>query len=185
VATLHSSHYTVKYTLHFREATLELHEIGNEIRRSRVALGLTQAQLATAVQITRTTLNQLENGVVKDLGIRKVQALLEHLNLSLRIDQSPPPKPANFLKMASTSASVSFKTPLTERDLLTALLTGKVPPGKNSQVRAVLESPRQMIRGLIQEVSRASAPGKVERNVEKLATAVGVSTSAQKWLKND
>src|SRR5437870_4804161 len=95
--------------------TMKLEEIGHEIRRSRLSRGLTQAQLADAAHITRTTLNQLENGVVKDLGIRKVQALLDQLGLALLIDRTPQPKSPDFLRLASTAASVSFTTTLSER----------------------------------------------------------------------
>src|SRR6202023_967545 len=105
---------------------MKVEEIGHEIRRSRLSRGLTQAQLAEAAHITRTTLNQLENGVVKDLGIRKVQALLDQLGLALLIDRTPQPKLPDFLRLASTAASVSFKTTLSERELLRALLSGKV-----------------------------------------------------------
>ena len=60
---------------------MKLEEIGHEIRRARLARGLTQAQLASAAKLTRTTLNQFENGVIKDLGIRKVEALLDQLSV--------------------------------------------------------------------------------------------------------
>jgi len=50
---------------------MKLEEIGHEIRRSRLSRGLTQAQLAVAAHITRTTLNQLENGVIKDLAFER------------------------------------------------------------------------------------------------------------------
>ncbi|MGH9927712.1 MAG: helix-turn-helix transcriptional regulator, partial [Pyrinomonadaceae bacterium] len=48
---------------------MRLEQIGSEIKRFRQARRLTQAQLATGAGITRTTLNQLENGAVGDLGV--------------------------------------------------------------------------------------------------------------------
>ncbi len=165
---------------------MRLEEIGNQIRRSRLARGLTQAQLAAAAHLTRTTLNQLENGVVKDLGIRKVQALLEQLDLALGIDRPPPSRATDFLRLASNSASVSFKSPLTERELASALLSGKVPAHKSPHIRALLEeSPKAVIRGLIRQVSRSTTPGRVERNLGRVAAAVGLAPGAHKWLKND
>ena len=62
---------------------MNLPEIGHEIRRLRLSRGLAQAQLAAAAKITRTTLNQLENGVIKDLGIRKIEALFDQLGLDI------------------------------------------------------------------------------------------------------
>jgi transcriptional regulator with XRE-family HTH domain len=161
---------------------LDLQAIGQEIRRSRLARGLTQGQLAAAAHLTRTTLNQLETGLVKDLGVRKVQAVLEQLGLALIVDRSPPKTP-DFLRLASTAASVSFKTTLTERELLHALLTGKIPPARRPHLRTLLEEARpSLLKGLIKQVSLSSAPGKVERNLRKLAAAVGLPESPEKWL---
>jgi|SRR5579862_2342956 len=162
--------------------TLDLQAIGHEIRRSRLARGLTQGQLAAAAHITRTTLNQLESGLVKDLGIRKVQSVLKELGLALAVEQ-PPKKIPDFVRLASSAASVSFKTALTERELLHALLTGKVPQNRRPHLRALLEeAPRALLKGLVQQVSRWSTPGKVERNLGKLAAALGLSERSGKWL---
>ena len=88
---------------------MNLPEIGHEIRRLRLSRGLSLAQLAAAAKITRTTLNQLENGVIKDLGIRKIEALFDQLGSTFLVDRTPEPKPPDFLRMASTTASVSLK----------------------------------------------------------------------------
>ena len=165
---------------------MKIEEIGHEIRRSRLSRGLTQAQLADAAHITRTTLNQLENGVIKDLGIRKLQAVLDQLGLALLIDRTPQPKPPDFLRLASTAASVSFKTTLSERELLRALLTGKVPRDRYAHLRTLLEeSPRTLMKGLIQQVRRWTDPGKLERNLAKIAAAVGLPESPNRWMTND
>ena len=37
--------------------------LGNRLKEMRVALGLTQAQLADAVGVTRKTVNTVENGI--------------------------------------------------------------------------------------------------------------------------
>jgi transcriptional regulator with XRE-family HTH domain len=165
---------------------MKLEEIGHEIRRSRLARGLTQAQLAAAAGVTRTTVNQLENGLLKDLGIRKVEALLEHLELRLLVDQATQPHPSDFLRLASTAASVSFKTVLTERELLRALLTGKVSHDRRPHMRTLLEeAPRALLKGLIQQVGLWTKPGKVEKNLDRIATAIGLPEGGGKWLIND
>lgn len=161
---------------------LDLQAIGQEIRRSRLARGLTQAQLAAGARITRTTLNQLESGLIKDLGIRKVQAVLAQLGLALVVDRYQP-KASDFLRLASNAASISFKATLTERELLHALLTGKAPANRRPHLRVLLEeSPRALIQGLIRQVSRGSAPGKIERNLSTLAAALGLPEGSGKWL---
>ena len=72
---------------------------------------------------------------------------------------------------------------LTERELLHALLTGKAPANRRPHLRVLLEeSPRPLLTGLIRQVSRGSAPGKVERNLRKLAAAVGLPEGSGKWL---
>ena len=165
---------------------MKLQEIGHEIRRSRLARGLTQAQLASAAKLTRTTLNQLENGVIKDLGIRKVEALLDQLGLVVLVEQPQEPSRPDFLRLASTAASVSFKTALTERELVHALLTGKVPADRRPHLRALLEeSPRALLTRLIQQVSRWTRPGKLERNLNRIAATVGLSESASKRWTSD
>ena len=165
---------------------MNLEEIGHEIRRSRLSRGLTQARLAEAAHITRTTLNQLENGTIKDLGIRKVQALLDQLGLTFLIDRTPQPKAPDFLRLATTAASVSFKTTLSERELLRALLTGKVPRDKHAHLRTLLEeAPRALISGLIQQVRLWTDPGKLEKNLAKIAVAVGLPENLNRWTTKD
>lgn len=146
------------------------------IRRARLARGLTQAQLAHTAGLTRVTLNQLENGLIRELGVRKLTALLSQLDMTLTIDALPERRQSDYLRLASTAASVSFKTPLTEQELQRALLTGKVPHARRAQVRAILEeAPSSLLEGLIAQVSRFAKPGKVERNVARIAAALDVS----------
>lgn len=59
--------------------------LGDAIREARRGKGLTQAQLAAATGIGRTTLSQLESGTIRDVGIRKVIRLLDHLGLELAV----------------------------------------------------------------------------------------------------
>ncbi len=165
---------------------MKLAEIGHEIRRARLGRGLTQAQLAAAANITRTTLNQLENGVIKDLGIRKIAALFEQLGLTFLIDRIPTPKPSDYLRVASTSASVSFKEPLSDDELRRILLTGKVPPNRRPHLGTLLEeSPKSLLKALIQQMRRSTDPGKLERNLIKIAAQVGLPVSSIEWMIKD
>jgi hypothetical protein len=115
-----------------------------------------------------------------------VQALLDQLGLALLIDRTPQPKPPDFLRLASTAASVSFKTALSDRELLRALLTGKVPPDRHAHLRALLEeSPHAVLSGLIQQVRRWMDPGKLEKNLAKIAAAVGLPKTPDRWTTKD
>ncbi len=165
---------------------MRLQEIGYEIRRARIERGLTQAALAKLAGLSRVTLNQLERGVFPELGARKLQALLEHLGLTLAIQPAQRARRSDFIRIAATTASVSFKQPLGEDELIIALLTAKIPPGKRPHFRFLLdEAPTSLMRGLVGEVSRWSKPGRVEKNLVKLAHDIGATERIEEWIKGD
>ncbi|MDD4358018.1 MAG: helix-turn-helix transcriptional regulator, partial [Smithellaceae bacterium] len=66
--------------------------IGQEIHEARKKRKFSQAQLAKALGMSRTTIGQIENGTVQEIGVRKLIRVLEYLGLELRIRQagSPP-----------------------------------------------------------------------------------------------
>src|SRR6266581_2414961 len=145
---------------------MRLQEIGYEIRRARLGRGMTQAALAKAAGLSRVTLNQLETGVFPDLGAKKLQGLLEHLGLTLALQPAEGRRGSDFVRVAATTASVSFKQPLTEDELIRALLTGKIPPGKRPHLRLLFEEAApSLMRGLINELSQWTKPGRVEKNL--------------------
>lgn len=162
---------------------MRLPEIGHAIRRARLSRKLTQAELASTVGLSRTTLNQLESGLVRDLGIRKIQALIDHLGLELIVKEDERERP-DFVRIASTSASVSFKDPVTPEDLVTILLKGRVPVAKRAQMRALFdEATPMLLKGLVQEVGRWSKPGRIEKNLVRIADELGVSRKVEQWLE--
>lgn len=163
---------------------MRLQEFGYAIRRARVARGLTQAELATAAGLSRVTLNRLEMGTFPDLGARKLEALLENVGLTLAIQSAPRTRRSDYIRLASTTASVSFKEPLTEAELIRTLLSGKVAPGRKPHFRLLLEeaSPALM-RGLLREVTRWTKPGKIEKNLAAIARDVGATERIHEWLK--
>lgn len=151
-----------------------MQELGYTIRQARIAQGMTQARLARASGISRVTLNQLENGLFPDLGVRKVAALLKNLGLELAVTERPARPNADFVSMASTSASVSFKEPLLDDELIRILLTGKVPANRRPHMRALLdEASPALLQGLLEEVSRWTKPGRAEKNIAAIVKALG------------
>ncbi|OGA54291.1 MAG: hypothetical protein A3F74_13235 [Betaproteobacteria bacterium RIFCSPLOWO2_12_FULL_62_58] len=163
---------------------MRIQELGSEIRRARQARGLTQVQLARATGLSRETLNLLESGLVRDLGIRKVLAVLHHLGLGVTLQQEMRPRRPDYVRMACTSANVSFKSALTEDELIHALVTGKVPAKRGPHLRTLFdEAPMALLRGLVEEAAGWMKPGKLERNLRKLVNDLGVSRSAERWLK--
>ncbi|NDP41838.1 MAG: helix-turn-helix domain-containing protein [Aromatoleum sp.] len=163
---------------------MRLQEFGYAIRRARVARGLTQAELARTAGLSRVTLNRLEMGTFPDLGARKLQALLENVGLTLAIQPAPRSRRSDYIRLASTTASVSFKEPLTEAELIRILLSGKVPRGRTPHLRLLLEEASPSMRkGLLREVSRWSKPGKLEKNLATIARDVGATERAHEWFK--
>ena len=66
--------------------------LGNDIRDARRQRKLTQSALAKATGIGRSTLSQIENGTVTDIGIRKIIRVLDYLGLELTArPQGAPP----------------------------------------------------------------------------------------------
>jgi transcriptional regulator with XRE-family HTH domain len=162
---------------------MRTHELGQAIRNARKARNLTQARLAATAGLSRETLNLLESGLVRDLGIRKVLAVLEALGLDMTVEPTGRPRRPDYLRMACTSANVSFKTSLTEDELAHAIVTGKVPKGRAAHLRVIFdEAPLATLKGLAAEAGNWANPGKLQRNFERLAHSSGASRKIGEWL---
>ena len=162
---------------------MRLQELGFEIRKARIARDLTQARLAALAKVSRTTLNQLENGLFPDIGVKRLLAILEHLGLELTIQPIPRFKPQDFIQMASKTASVSFKNILSEDELIKALISGKIPAGKKPHFRTLIdEAPPSVLDGLIKEVARWTKPGRVESNLTRIAREAKTTRRIEEWL---
>jgi hypothetical protein len=86
--------------------------------------------------------------------------------------------------MASASASVSLKKQLTPKELVHALLSGKVPQGKEAHFIVLLdEAPSSMLKGLLNQVGALTKPGKVEKNLSKIAHQLGMDSESATWQK--
>jgi transcriptional regulator with XRE-family HTH domain len=133
---------------------MQLSEIGQSIAKRRAELDLTQAQLARMAGLSRLTVNQLESGKVKDLGINKLIPLLSLLGLEL---DAVPRAQQRGLHKATVSANVSYRGQLTERALEEALATGRLPEGYESQVSVILdEVPLPVVVKAAEEASEHS-----------------------------
>lgn len=79
-------------------AAFMLFAIGKQIRLARKVRRLTQAQVAAALGMSRTTIGQIENGTVQDIGARKLIRLLEFLALELRVRPAGQPPTLDELR---------------------------------------------------------------------------------------
>jgi len=162
-----------------------IQELGRAVRDGRNARGITQAALAAEAGLSLNTLNRLENGVFPDLGIKKAGAILEKLGMELSVNpiELKKNKP-DFVSMACTSAGVSFKKQLAPDELIHALLSGKAPSGMKAHFITLLdEAPDVLLSGLIEQVGSWVKPGKVEKNIQKIAKQVGLTTEGGSWHK--
>ncbi len=86
----------------------------------------------------------------------------------------------DFVRMACTSASVSFREVLTEDELVRVLVTGKIPRNRRPHLRSLLEeAPENLVKGLIEQVTTLAKPGEVEKNLGKIAQALRVPKAAR------
>ena len=75
-----------------------LFEIGNEIRKERKRRKISQAMMARELGMGRSTISQIESGVVQDIGVRKLIRVLEYLGLELRVRQAGAPPTLDELR---------------------------------------------------------------------------------------
>jgi transcriptional regulator with XRE-family HTH domain len=62
-----------------------LFAIGNAIRKERKRRKISQEKLAKDLGMSRTTVSQIEAGIVQDVGARKLIRILDYLGLELRV----------------------------------------------------------------------------------------------------
>lgn len=62
-----------------------LFTIGSNIREARRRRKITQEQMAKALGMSRTTICQIEKGIVQEVGVRKLIRILEYLGLELQV----------------------------------------------------------------------------------------------------
>ena len=133
-------------------ATMNLADIGQLVHARRLALGLSQARLATMSGLSRATINQLETGSLVDLGAAKLIALLSLVGINL--DAGPRQGHDDALQSVSQSASVSYKTVLEPAQLVAALVDGALPEGITPHIATMIdEAPLSLIVAAVEEVA--------------------------------
>lgn len=134
---------------------MQINEIGQLIHLRRRALGLSQLRLAKFADLSRATINQLENGTIKDLGIAKLEVLLGLIGV--RLNPEPIRKSNNGLRMAAITSSVSFRKSFDPGVLSNALQSGELPKGFEPHVAQLLdEAPLPLIVQVVEDTARGS-----------------------------
>jgi transcriptional regulator with XRE-family HTH domain len=134
---------------------MDLPELGYLVRFRRECVGLSQERLARLSDLSRATINQLENGTLVDLGVRKLANLMDLLGLQFEATLRKPTS-RHSLRLASRTASVSYRTPIRTHQLAEALTTGQIPPDLIAHVSTFLdEAPLSLIVSAVEEAAES------------------------------
>jgi DNA-binding XRE family transcriptional regulator len=82
---LHIMHICIENKICIAYNAFMLFSIGQQIKTARKERNLSQAQLAKALGMSRTTIGQIEHGTVQEVGVRKLIRVLDYLGLELRV----------------------------------------------------------------------------------------------------
>ncbi|MET0496923.1 MAG: helix-turn-helix transcriptional regulator [Steroidobacteraceae bacterium] len=64
---------------------MNLQEIGQKLKEARLQSGQSQEQIASSIGMSRATVSALESGRCKEIGARKLAALLGQVGLDLLV----------------------------------------------------------------------------------------------------
>ena len=71
---------------------MTLQELGNEIQKTRKAKKWSQNDLESYTGITKRTISKIENGFIDEVGIKKVDTILDVLGYEISIRPKGRPK---------------------------------------------------------------------------------------------
>jgi transcriptional regulator with XRE-family HTH domain len=132
-----------------------LRELGSAVRERRQEMGLTQQQLAGVVELSRATINDLENGKLKNLSSTRIERVANELGFAVGLVGMRRPKDRSALEAAARLASVPYASELPPGILLESLRDGAVPPGYIPHLRTLLqEAPVAVLADVAEELHR-------------------------------
>ena len=93
--------------------------------------------------------------------------------------------PLDFISMACTTASVSYRELLTPEELVQALLTGEVPQKRHAHFHVLLdEAPIQLLQGLVEQVGKQATYEQVAGNLLRIASDLTTFRDLRTWLSD-
>lgn len=148
---------------------MNIQSIGVMIKRQREALGITQSKLAVLSGTSRTTINALEVGKIKELGASKLFNIFNMLGLSLSLHDDQLVDHKKILRQITQSANVSYQNVLSPLIFSKALSTGKIPNGLEGNFLYFFdEAPYQSVHQAIFAVAdQHNMPPKTIRRLAK------------------
>jgi len=85
-------------TISFVYNTYMLFEIGKQIRKERKRRKISQEKLSQDLGMSRSTVSQIEAGIVQEIGVRKLIRILDYLGLEIRVRQAGAPPTLDELR---------------------------------------------------------------------------------------
>lgn len=157
-------------------------EISHIVRTRRTDMGLTQTALSKLSGLSRATVNQVENGTIKDLSITRTASLLTVLGLSLSVSPARGREPTESskrmtsLERVTQSASVSYRKAMPVDAFRQAIATGQVPSGFAPHLNSALEdASAALLSGVVEEVHESTGLERSQAwsNMRSLAKSLG------------
>lgn len=161
---------------------MELSDLGATIRSTRLASGLSQAQLARMAGISRATLNYTEQGH-SALGADALLRILASLGLRISPATSPDDRrTVSAIDLLAASASVSFKESIPGSEVEAALVTGVVDARWLPHIAVIIDeaSDVTLLRALRETSEKTSVtPATIWRNLRSIARQI--SSPHPRW----
>lgn len=157
-------------------------ELGSAIRRTRLASGITQAQLARIAGVSRATLNYAEQGR-SAVGADALLRILPPLGLAIgpRAVDSPGSKQA--IDLLATSASVSYKDTVPVAEVERALVEGTVEDRWVPHIATMIdEASDSLLLQAVRDVSvrRSQSASQIWRHLQNLARTL--ASPHPRWM---
>ncbi|MES2152604.1 MAG: helix-turn-helix domain-containing protein [Pseudomonadota bacterium] len=138
---------------------MDLAQIGGILQGKRLQAGLLQEHVANLSGLSRVTVNQLENGTLKDLGYTKLKAVMDILGIDVETVQ--PSSIKSGLALAARSISTSYRDVMTADMLKTLLRSGQAPEQFQPHLMALLdETPLPLVVKAVAEAATPEVPAK-------------------------
>ena len=134
-------------------------ELSAAVRTRRADMGLTQTTLAKLCGLSRATVNQVENGTIRDLSLTRATKLLGILGLSVTVS-APRPKShshqtakSSALEIAARTASVSYRVAINADKLREVFTTDSVSTDFLPHLYTLLEeAPVSLLASMVEEL---------------------------------
>ena len=158
-----------------------IHEVSSAVRARRKDMGLTQTGLAKLSGLSRSTINQLEQGTIQDLSLKRATAVTNALGITLGVvsisRRHLNSARSSALAQAATSANVSYKGEIAPEELRAIFLGGPVPRQFVAHVSKLLEeAPMSLLAALAAQLQEenAAAPPATWQRMRELAKTLDV-----------